>query len=196
MKTNNKISKINNNFNKIIRLIKSNMIIKKKDISQFSNSDIKKMIIDVEQKMENNQKENSLIPPDFEDYDIEEMIIEANRKMEENNKRNEIKKKIYEVIGEDGRNNTINEIIDEIINSIQKMNHLIITGSITTEKVKNLGEEFLFLMMGKFAHSEIAKNDLEQTFKSFVENLLNNMNYNYKNNIISIVELLKPTGNE
>ena len=108
----------------------------------------------------------------------------------------ELKKKIYEVIGEDGRNETVDKMIDEIIKSIQKSKHLFEKGNITPEKMQNIMGGLHKKMMDKYEQGELDEEDLKSTFKSLMKNILRNKDGNLKESIGSVMEMLKATGNE
>jgi len=108
----------------------------------------------------------------------------------------EIKKKIYEVIGEDGRNDTVDKMIDEIIKSVQKSKHLFEKGKITPEKMQTIMGGLHKKMMDKYEQGELDNGDLIKTFKSLMKNLLSNKEGNLRDSIGSVMELLKSTGNE
>jgi len=108
----------------------------------------------------------------------------------------EIKKKIYEVIGEAGRNETIDKMIDEIIKSIQKSKHLFEKGNITPEKMQTIMGGLHKKMMDKYEQGELNEEDLKNTFKSLMKNILGNKDVNLKDSIGSVMEMLKSTGNE
>ncbi len=108
----------------------------------------------------------------------------------------ELKKKIYEVIGEDGRNETVDKMIDEIIKSIQKSKHLFEKGNITPEKMQNIMGGLHKTMMDKYEQGELDEGDLKSTFKSLMKNILGNKDINLKESIGSVMDMLKATGNE
>lgn len=109
---------------------------------------------------------------------------------------NELKKKIYDIIGKDGKNETVDKMIDEILSSVQKNKHMFSKGQITPEKLQNMMGGLHKKMMDKYEQGELDENDLKSTFKSLMKNILGNKDVNLKESIGSVMEMMKATGNE
>jgi hypothetical protein len=107
-----------------------------------------------------------------------------------------LRKKIYEVIGEDGKNATTDLMIDEIITTIQKSKHLFTKGGVTQEKIQNIMSGLHKKMVDKYEHGELSETDLKQTFKSLMKNILTNKDGNIRESIGSVIEMMKATGND
>lgn len=114
------------------------------------------------------------------------------RKQLRHYQRSELKKYIYNVIGAEGRNETMEKIINTILDEFEtNYSHLIGSGNVNTDEVGQVITKLYNKLMDEYHRGRLKNNELKNSAKSLYKNLMSNDDVNLKDTFGEILNVLK-----
>lgn len=113
------------------------------------------------------------------------------RKKVKNVKKEEIRKKIFELIGKEGENNSINIVVDDILGKFDDLKKTFTAETINQDDVQKQIKTIYDGLINKYETGEIDEDELVQSSKVLFNNVMENDDENLKENIGGIMDMMK-----
>ena len=102
------------------------------------------------------------------------------RKVYRNHMRDKMRDHIYSILGPDGRNSSMESIVEEILNELEKKRKAIQTGQMGPAQIKDMVMKLHKKFEKKHEQREITTEELYKSTKVLIKNLMGNKDLNMK----------------
>lgn len=107
----------------------------------------------------------------------------------------EIKKKVYDLLGEGGKNNSINIVVDDILEEFERSKKDILEGQTDPQKLSNMIKGLYGKLTDKYEEGKLDEKELVSSSKNLFSNIMNNDDINLRDNLGQVMELIKSEDN-
>lgn len=105
-------------------------------------------------------------------------------------KRHEMKKKIYELLGAEGRNKSIDIVIDSILDEFERSSSFIKNGDVDPEQVQDMITKVYDQLSKKYLNGELDEAELFKSSKLLYKNVVKNSEESLGEHLGEITEIL------
>ena len=111
-------------------------------------------------------------------------------------KHKEMKGKIYDLLGEAGKNASIDVVIDDILSEFDKSKHHLQAGNADPQKLTAMIQNLYGKLTDKYEDGKLDEKELVDSSKNLFKNVMNNEDLNLKENLGSVINMMKAEDND
>lgn len=111
-------------------------------------------------------------------------------------KRKEMKNKIYDLLGEGGKNSSINVVIDDILEEFEKSKRHLQAGQADPQKLTGMIKNLYGKLTDKYEEGQLDEKELVFSSKTLFSNVMNNDDINLRESLGNVMNLMKTEDND
>ncbi len=111
-------------------------------------------------------------------------------------RRKEMKSIIYNLLGENGKNASIDVVIDDILGEFEKSKEHLQAGNADPQKLTQMIQNLYGKLTDKYEDGKLDEKELVNSSKNLFQNVMNNEDLNLKKNLDSAINMMKAEDND